>query len=290
MTGVQTCALPISTVADRAVIEWERSDDAGHSWRTVAVSYQNEANPVPFEGDTPWRYWSVRHGFVARAADDGALLRVRACYTPPDVAAPPCAVGPNVRVVWVRDAVVPVFDQTPRSVLVRTGQTASFDAVVHGTPTPNLQWQTRDANSTGAWTDVTTGSGAATATYTTPVLALIDNGRQYRVVATNAVGSTASAVVSVSVSDLDVAPTITTQPANLAVAAGGDAVFAIAAHGTEALSYQWRLNRANLAGANGPVLKLAAVSQANAGHYSVVVSNAAGTVTSQEAKIGRAHV
>ena len=72
-----------------------------------------------------------------------------------------------------------------------------------------------------------------------------------------------------SVSDLDVAPSITTQPATLSVTSGSDAVFAVDARGTEALSYQWYRNGAALAGANSPVLRLPAVTSANAGSYTV---------------------
>ena len=63
---------------DRAIIDWQRSDDGGASWRDVAHSYQNEANPLPFGTGHPWRPWSVSHGFIATAADQGALIRVHA--------------------------------------------------------------------------------------------------------------------------------------------------------------------------------------------------------------------
>ena len=132
---------------------------------------------------------------------------------------------------------------------------------VSGLPAPTLQWQTRPANSTGAWTDVGAGTGAITANYTTAPRVPADNGEQYRVVATNALGSVASTPVTLSVSDLDVAPSITTQPASLSVTSGNDAVFAVVAYGTEALSYQWRFNGAPIAGANSPVLRLTTVTQ-----------------------------
>ncbi|MFL6548768.1 MAG: immunoglobulin domain-containing protein, partial [Povalibacter sp.] len=164
----------------------------------------------------------------------------------------------------------------PRSVLVRTGQTASLSVTVSGAPAPTLQWQTRAANSTDAWSDVTTGAGPTTANYTTAATTLADNGIQYRVVATNALGSTASTAVTVSVSDLDVAPSISTQPANLSVTSGSDAAFAVDARGTEALSYQWRFNGTAIVGANSPVLRLTNVTSASAGAYSVTVSNSAG--------------
>jgi alpha-tubulin suppressor-like RCC1 family protein len=281
--GIQAVKTP--SPEDSAVVEWQRSDDQGTSWRTVAQSFQHEADPRPYPTNLTnafWSYWAVGHGFKASAADAGAKFRVRACYTPPDAPAPPCVFSTPTTLVVAQASAMPSFSTQPRAVLVRTGQTASFNAAAAGTPAPTLQWQTRAANSSGAWTDV---AGATGASFTTAVLGLADNGLQVRAVASNGLGSAESAPVTVSVSDLDIAPGITTQPATIAVAAGGDAVFAVAARGTEALSYQWRFNGQPLTGANAPVLKLAAVTAAQAGRYSVVVSNGAGSVTSDNATL-----
>jgi len=273
------------TPIDRAIIDWERSDNGGSSWRVVSRSYQDEANKLPYGTGPEWSPWSVRHGFIATSMDQGALIRVHACYTPPleEGAPAPCVTGPATRINMLQQSALPAVTDAPRSVLVRTGQTASLSATAGGAPAPALQWQTRAANTTGAWADVSSGSGATTGNYTTAVLTTADNGTQYRVVATNALGSAESAPVTVSVSDLDVAPTLTTQPAALSVTVGNDAAFAIAARGTEALSYQWQLNGSPITGANSPVLRLSAVTNINAGSYRVVVSNAAGSVTSDAA-------
>ena len=134
----------------------------------------------------------IRHGFVATAADQGAQLRINACYTPPTGAAPPCVTSPVTWINVLQQSALPNIGDAPRSVLVRTGQTANFSATASGLPAPTLQWQTRPANSNGAWSDVTTGTGATTANYTTAATTLADNGMQYRLVATNAVGSAAS--------------------------------------------------------------------------------------------------
>ena len=273
------------TPTNRASIEWQRSDDNGASWQAIARSFQDEADPHPLDSGNDWRYWGVHHGFVAAPSDHAALIRLYACYTPPDAPAPPCVTSPNTRLNVLQQSALPSIVDAPRSVLVKTGQTASFAATTQGAPTPTMRWQTRPANATGAWTDVSTGTGANTGNYTTPVLTTGDNGTQYRVVASNAMGSAESAGVTVSVSDLDVAPTITTQPASLSIAAGGDAAFAIAARGTEALSYQWRFNGAPISGANSPVLRLPAVLVAQAGSYTVTVTNAAGTATSSPATL-----
>jgi len=286
ITGPGGCCVNVPSADDRALIDWQRSDDGGASWRTIARSFQNEGNPLPFGTGRTWRPWGVRHGFVATAADQGALIRLTACYTPPaGTAPPPCVTSPATRINILQQSALPTIVDAPRSVLVRTGQTANLSTSASGLPAPALQWQWRSANSTGAWSEVTTGTGATSANYTTSAMALSDNGTQYRVVATNAVGSAASAAVTVSVSDLDVAPSIATQPASLSVASGSDAVFAVDARGTEALSYQWSRDGVALAGANSPVLRLTGITLLNAGSFSVRVSNAAGSVDSNAATL-----
>jgi hypothetical protein len=274
----------VPTRTNRAIIDWERSDDGGASWRVVARSYQDEANSLPAGVGYPWRYWGIRHGFVATATDQGALLRLHACYaSPTPTDALPCVDSAISRINVLQQSALPTIVDSPRSMLIRTGQTANFSATASGLPAPTLQWQWRPANSSGAWSDVTTGTGATTANYTTAALAPSDNGTQYRVVATNAVGSAQSSAVSVSVSDLDVAPTITTQPGSLNVTSGSDAIFAVDARGTEALSYQWFANGVAIAGANGTLLRISGATSANAGSYSVTVSNGAGSATSNPA-------
>jgi Tol biopolymer transport system component len=282
--GMSLNAIPSAT--DRAVIDWQRSDDAGASWRQIARSFQDEANPLPFGTGLRWTPWQVRHGFIPVATDQGALMRVHACYAPPgSTAAPVCITSAATRLNVLQHSALPAIAEQPRSVLVRSAETANFSVTVSGQPAPALQWQMRPANSTGDWSDVGVGTGATTANYTTPPHVPTDNGVQYRVVATNALGSAASIPVTVSVSDLDVAPSFTTQPASLSVATGGDAVFAAVVHGTEALSYQWRFNGVNIDGANSAILRLTGVTDANAGNYSLFVSNSAGNAASNAATL-----
>jgi hypothetical protein len=279
---------PQPTVSDSAVIDWERSDDNGSSWRVIARSFQHEGDPRPFDSGEDWRPWSVRHGFIATATDQGALIRQRPCYTPPaptTVSPTSCIAGPTTRINVLQQSALPAIVDAPRSVLIRTGQTANFSVTASGLPAPSLQWQMRAANSTGEWANVEAGTGATSSNYTTPPLALSDNGLQFRVVATNAVGSVTSTPVSVSVNDVDVAPTITSHPGALIVISGSDAVFAVVATGTEALSYQWRFNGTNIPGENSSVLRLRSVSSANDGIYSVVVTNNAGSATSGDARM-----
>jgi len=77
------------------------------------------------------------------------------------------------------------------------------------------------------------------------------------------------------------APTITTQPANATVTIGQSASFAVSATGTGALSYQWRQNSVNIPGATLTGYTTPAATAAESGStFDVVVSNAAGSITS----------
>lgn len=75
-------------------------------------------------------------------------------------------------------------------------------------------------------------------------------------------------------------PTFTQQPVSASVVVGAAASFQAAASGTPPLFFQWRKNGANLAGAISPALVFDKVTAADAGSYTVVVTNAAGAITS----------
>jgi len=80
------------------------------------------------------------------------------------------------------------------------------------------------------------------------------------------------------------APFIVAQPQNLAVTAGQGASFIVLAGGTANLGYQWYFNtNTPVPNGTGSILTLANVQSANAGVYTVVVTNLAGTVTSTNA-------
>lgn len=62
-------------------------------------------------------------------------------------------------------------------------------------------------------------------------------------------------------------------------------IFTVVASGTAPLTYQWRLNGSNLGGATSATYSMANVQTGNAGAYSVVVANTAGSVTSATATL-----
>jgi hypothetical protein len=78
-------------------------------------------------------------------------------------------------------------------------------------------------------------------------------------------------------------PSITVQPTVQLMTVGATATFSVTAAGTAPLAYQWRFNDTNLADKTNRSLALANVQSDNAGNYSVVVTNAFGSVTSRVA-------
>src|ERR1039458_325404 len=80
-----------------------------------------------------------------------------------------------------------------------------------------------------------------------------------------------------------IAPSISVQPTNRAVIAGGSVTFSAMAAGTSPLSYQWQFNGTNLASATASALPLANVQMDQSGSYALVVTNAYGVITSSNA-------
>jgi len=76
---------------------------------------------------------------------------------------------------------------------------------------------------------------------------------------------------------------ITVQPTPQAVGAGANVTLTAAVSG--ATSYQWQLNGANVAGATNSALTLANIGTTQRGSYTVVASNALGSVTSNPAAV-----
>ena len=80
-------------------------------------------------------------------------------------------------------------------------------------------------------------------------------------------------------------PVITRQPGSRTLSAGSTSTLSFELTGDAPFSYQWRFNGAPLAGRSDSSLVLAQVTAAQAGLYEVVVTGAAGTVTSAPALV-----
>ncbi len=78
-------------------------------------------------------------------------------------------------------------------------------------------------------------------------------------------------------------PLITSQPQSQTVNQGAAAAFAVTASSTAPLSYQWQHDGANVSGATASAFSLASAQPADAGNYTVLVSNIGGDIASSNA-------
>jgi len=85
------------------------------------------------------------------------------------------------------------------------------------------------------------------------------------------------------------APNILTNPVSITVTAGVTATFSVVATGIPDPSYQWRKDGTNLDGAVDATLVIPTALDPDVGTYSVIVSNGAGTVTSDDATLTVVH-
>ena len=173
---------------------------------------------------------------------------------------------------------VGTFTTQPAAQSVTAGQTASFTVVASGTAPLTYQWKKSGANILGA----TSG------TYTTPATssADIDAVLAYSVVVSNSAGTVTSDKATLTVTAALVAPSITTQPASQSVAVGGTVTFSVVATGTGPLLYQWKKVNTLIPGATSSTYTTAAITSADHGaQFAVVVSNSAGTTTSNYATL-----
>jgi len=157
----------------------------------------------------------------------------------------------------------------PQSQTGYVGQMLQLSVVATGSPTLSYQWQKNGAAIAGA-----TGS-----TYTTPVQTAGNNGDSFTVVISNPVNTVTSAAAVLTINPA-VAPGITQQPVSLSVLVNDPANFTVAVSGSSPFTYQWQLNGVNLLGANAATYSIFQVQSTNVGNYTVVVSNAAGSITS----------
>jgi cyclophilin family peptidyl-prolyl cis-trans isomerase len=118
---------------------------------------------------------------------------------------------------------------------------------------------------------VITPSSTATGTATISVTASDTNG--------NVITGSFTVTVAASVA----APVITTPPASQYVTPGSNVTFSVVASGTPPLTYQWKLNGAAIAGATGATYTIVSAQFADAGIYTVTVTNSVNAITSNAA-------
>ncbi len=188
----------------------------------------------------------------------------------------PATTGTAQTQITTQTTTQPQITTQPTSQSVSAGQTATFRVAATSTTPLQYQWQKSGSAIAGA-----TGSN-----YTTPATVSANNGSSYTVVVTNATGSVTSAGATLTVTTAPAAPQITTQPTSQSVSVGQTATFSVAATSTTPLQYQWRKSGTAIVGATGSSYTTsAAVSGDNGSSFTVVVTNATGSMTSNAATL-----
>src|SRR5438445_284390 len=171
-------------------------------------------------------------------------------------------------------AVAPSITAQPTNGSILVGQTATFSVTASGTAPLSYQWRKNGSAI----------AGASSAIYTTPAETTSDNGAQFTVVVSNSAGTATSnsAVLTVN----PAAPSITTQPSSQTITAGQTATFSVTASGTAPLNYQWRKNGTAISGATSSSYATPAeTTYDNGAQFTIVVSNSAGSVSSNSATL-----
>jgi pectate lyase len=168
----------------------------------------------------------------------------------------------------------PSIDLDPQDQSALVGQNTSFSVQASGTAPLSYQWY---------YNTNTILTNATNSILTLTNVQLTDSGG-YSAVVTNVSGSITSAVAQLTVS-LPVAPSIITQPQDQSnILPGATATFSVIASGSDPLSYQWYYNNSTLlTNATDAILTIANVQPGNAGSYSVIINNQAGSITSSNA-------
>ncbi len=167
----------------------------------------------------------------------------------------------------------PVILVPPASLSVAYGASATFSVQAAGSAPLTFQWRKGGVAI----------PGANASSYTIEQAVSADAGG-YAVRVVNAAGEALSATATLTVA-APIAPAITLQPRGLTLQPGNRLSLWVDASGSAPLSYQWRKDNLPIPGEVGRFHEAAAASAADAGSYSVMVTNAAGAVTSATASV-----
>lgn len=275
--GVATSSAAVLTVTAAAVAPAIATQPANQT----ATAGANVTFSVVASGTAPLSYqWRLNGANIGGATS--ATLTLNAVTTNQSGGSYSCVVTngagsatSSAATLTVNPApIAPTITLQPLSQTVTAGATVSFSVAANGTAPLSYQWRLNGVNMGGATSATLTLTSVTT-----------NQGGSYSCLVSNVAGTATSSAAVLTVNPLPVAPTITTQPISQTMTAGNNVNFSVAASGTAPLSFQWRRNGANLTGATSATLALSSVTTNQAGSYSCVVSNIAGSATSATATL-----
>jgi lysophospholipase L1-like esterase len=174
---------------------------------------------------------------------------------------------------WRSDVTPPQILSGPQPATRLEGDSVVFTITLQGTRPFAYRWQ-RNGVEIG---------GAIDSIYVLPSITRSDSGATFRAIVRNTAGSDTSEEAMLDVSPV-IPATITAEPLDTTALSGQSARFAVAASGTEPLTYRWQRNGLDIAGATDSVYTLAAIAQVDSGAtFRTIVSNRGGSDTSKAA-------
>ncbi len=270
---------------DSSIKLWRASDGAllqtltGHTFGVKSIVFSPDGNLLISGGrpvfDDTIRFWRI---------PDGKLLQLYA-HEVLDVRSIAIertgrffAYGGDVVIggeVLSRDVVLarnpfPSITAQPRSQKVKEGVTVTFDVSAEGPGPFNYQWYFTPP-----------GRGRVSLSAATNAMLVLNNVRpsnagEYKVIVSNEAGDWPSAVAVLEVSP---AVVILSQTESVTVSSGANISLSVVADGDPPLNYEWRFNDQTIPGQNKATLNFTNVGKSDAGRYTVIVSNSAGSAT-----------
>ncbi|MGC8744091.1 MAG: lamin tail domain-containing protein [Verrucomicrobiia bacterium] len=165
----------------------------------------------------------------------------------------------------------PVLTTHPQNQIVFLGSNFILRVEVQGEEPIRYQWRFN-------------GQIIETATNSTLAIsnAQLYHSGAYQVTVINNSSSTSSAEAKISVL---IPASILSQPQDVAVFPGQPAVVGVAVSSTSSITYQWLKNEVPIPGATNSVLTIPSAYPSDSGEYSVLITDAVGTISSQPAKL-----
>ena len=165
----------------------------------------------------------------------------------------------------------PIFTTHPVTQMVGVGSNVMLSATAYGVQPQVFQWYFNDSPIGAPITGENVASLALTNVQT-------NKSGKYSVTVLNGYGSATSSNATLTV--VVFPPKIATQPASQNPLRGNSASLTVSVGGTPPFQYRWQFNHADIPGATNAVYTIAAVAESDAGEYSVVVVNSAGSASS----------
>lgn len=285
--NTDACTITITRAKNTYIHSLQYSTD-GSNWTTITASTTGESAIS----------WTPNLTFSGSATSISCTVR---CITYKGSVAASNLVGSYDRIVVVNkegQVVAPTITSHPSNVTAAPNTTVTYGVIANGSDlTYNWQFELSNVSGyvnmsgyTSVYTDCYSGYNTATLTITDTTYF---NGVNFRCVVSNSAGSVISNSASLTIQETVTAPTITSHPSDASVQENVDALFSVTASGTS-LSYQWQSassssgtfsNVTNLTGYNTASLTVPGTSTYNGYAFRCVVSNSAGSVTSNSATL-----